>query len=188
MAHQEQADWCLLVKHAHPEFFIGTKVLDIGSLDINGNNRYLFDNCDYTGIDIGEGKNVDIVCSGHLFKSDDLFDVVISTECFEHDKHYAETLNNAYNLLKVGGLLLFSCAAPGRPEHGTTRTSKGDSPFTNDYYKNLSEMDIREVWEGVTSWMGEKQTGMGMDALFSNYKFKTRKEFPQDLYFYGIKK
>jgi SAM-dependent methyltransferase len=188
MAHQEQVDWCLLVKHAHPEHFIGVKVLDIGSLDINGNNRYLFDNCDYTGIDIGAGKNVDIVCSGHLFKSDDLFDVVISTECLEHDKYYAETLNNAYNLLKVGGLLLFSCAAPGRPEHGTTRTSKGDSPFTNDYYKNLSEHDIREVWEGVTSWMGEKQTGSGMDALFSTYKFKTRKEFPQDLYFYGIKK
>ena len=91
-------------------------------------------------------------------------------------------------MLKVGGLLLFSCAAPGRPEHGTTRTSKGDSPFTNDYYRNLSEDDIRAVWTGVTSWYIDKQTGSGMDALFSNYKFKTRKEFPQDLYFYGIKK
>jgi SAM-dependent methyltransferase len=180
MAHQEQKDWCELVKHAHPEHFIGVKVLDIGSLDINGNNRYLFDNCDYTGIDIGEGKNVDVVCSGHLFKSDDLFDVVISTECFEHDKHYAETLNNAYNLLKVGGLLLFSCAAPGRPEHGTTRTSKGDSPFTNDYYKNLSDTDI------VIAFC--KDGDKAMNQLFEFHKFKTRKEFPQDLYFYGIKK
>jgi hypothetical protein len=26
------------------------------------------------------------------------------------------------------------------------------------------------------------------DNIFSNYKFKTRTDFPQDLYFYGIKK
>jgi SAM-dependent methyltransferase len=175
MAHREQVEWCELVKYAHDEFFVGTSVLDIGSLDINGNNRYLFEQCNYTGIDIGEGSNVDVVCSGHLFKSDDLFDVVISTECFEHDEHWQQTLKNVINnLLKDGGLFLFSCAAPGRPEHGTKRTSPKDSPFTNDYYRNLSEADIRSV--------------LDCDALFSNYKFKTRIDFPQDLYFYGIKK
>jgi SAM-dependent methyltransferase len=175
MAHREQREWCELVKYAHDEFFVGTSVLDIGSLDINGNNRYLFEQCNYTGIDIGEGKNVDVVCSGHLFKSDDLFDVVISTECFEHDEHWQQTLKNVINnLLKDGGLFLFSCAAPGRPEHGTKRTSPKDSPFTNDYYRNLSEADIRSV--------------LDCDNIFSNYKFKTRTEFPQDLYFYGIKK
>jgi SAM-dependent methyltransferase len=175
MAHREQREWCELVKYAHDEYFVGTSVLDIGSLDINGNNRYLFEQCNYTGIDIGEGKNVDVVCSGHLFKSDDLFDVVISTECFEHDEHWQQTLNNVINnLLKDGGLFLFSCAAPGRPEHGTKRTSPKDSPFTNDYYRNLSEADIRSV--------------LDCDAIFSNYKFKTRIDFPQDLYFYGIKK
>jgi len=179
MAHQEQKDWCELVKAAHPEYFIGTRVLDIGSLDINGNNRYLFDNCDYTGIDIGQGPNVDVVCSGHLYQSEDKFDVVISTECFEHDKFYAETLRNAYSLLKKGGLLLFSCAAPGRPEHGTTRTSPKDSPFTTDYYKNLRQEDIEKVFcvDGIDTMLD----------IFSQYKFKTRKEFPQDLYFYGIK-
>lgn len=175
MAHREQREWCELVKYAHPEFFIGTNVLDIGSLDINGNNRYLFEQCDYTGIDIGDGPNVDVVCSGHLFKSDDLFDVVISTECFEHDEYWEQTLKNVINnLLKDGGLFLFSCAAPGRPEHGTKKTSPKDSPFTTDYYRNLSEEDIRSV--------------LDCDNIFSNYKFKTRKEFPQDLYFYGIKK
>jgi SAM-dependent methyltransferase len=175
MAHREQREWCELVKYAHDEFFVGTSVLDIGSLDINGNNRYLFEQCNYTGIDIGDGNNVDVVCSGHLFKSDDLFDVVISTECFEHDEHWELTLNNVINnLLKDGGLFLFSCAAPGRPEHGTKRTSPKDSPFTNDYYRNLSEADIRSV--------------LNCDAIFSNYKFKTRIDFPQDLYFYGIKK
>ena len=175
MAHREQREWCELVKYAHDEFFVGTSVLDIGSLDINGNNRYLFEQCNYTGIDIGDGPNVDVVCSGHLFKSDDLFDVVISTECFEHDEYWQQTLKNVINnLLKDGGLFLFSCAAPGRPEHGTKRTSPKDSPFTNDYYRNLSEADIRSV--------------LNCNEIFSNYKFKTRIDFPQDLYFYGIKK
>jgi SAM-dependent methyltransferase len=175
MAHREQREWCELVKYAHDEYFVGTSVLDIGSLDINGNNRYLFEQCNYTGIDIGDGPNVDVVCSGHLFKSDDLFDVVVSTECFEHDEHWQQTLKNVINnLLKDGGLFLFSCAAPGRPEHGTKRTSPKDSPFTNDYYRNLSEADIRSV--------------LDCDEIFSNYKFKTRIDFPQDLYFYGIKK
>lgn len=126
MAHQEQAEWCKLVKHAHPEFFIGTKVLDIGSLDINGNNRYLFEQCDYTGIDIGDGPNVDLVIKGHLHRTDidNNYDVVISTECFEHDEYWELTLKNVINnLLKNGGLFLFSCAAPGRPEHGTKKTS-----------------------------------------------------------------
>ena len=175
MAHREQREWCELVKYAHDEYFVGTSVLDIGSLDINGNNRYLFEQCNYTGIDIGDGPNVDVVCSGHLFKSDDLFDVVISTECFEHDEYWQQTLKNVINnLLKDGGLFLFSCAAPGRPEHGTKRTSPKDSPFTNDYYRNLSEADIRSV--------------LNCNEIFSNYKFKTRIDFPQDLYFYGIKK
>jgi len=180
MAHQEQIDFCTSVKTLYPEHFKGVKVLDIGSLDINGNNRYLFEDCEYTGIDIGPGPNVDQVVSGHLFKSDTQFDVIISTECFEHDKHYAQTLRNAYNLLKQGGLLMFSCAAPGRPEHGTTRTSPKDSPFTTDYYKNLSEMDIRNAF----CVAGVEQ----LSDVFLNYHFQTRTEFPQDLYFYGIKR
>jgi SAM-dependent methyltransferase len=173
MAHQEQIDFCKSVKELYPRYFESVDVLDIGSLDINGNNRYLFDNCNYWGIDIGEGKNVDQVVSGHEFKSDKQFDVIISTECFEHDKYFGATLMNAVFLLKKGGLLLFSCAAPGRPEHGTTRTTKGDSPFTNDYYRNLSEDDIRDI--------------LMPEINFSTFHFQTRTEFPQDLYFYGIK-
>lgn len=185
MAHTEQIEFCTSVKSLYPEMFKNKRVLDIGSLDINGNNRYLFEDCEYIGIDIGAGKNVDVVCRGHEYKSDEKFDVIISTECFEHDKYYTETLQNAYNLLKNGGLLLFSCAAPGRPEHGTTRTSPKDSPFTTDYYKNLSEEDISDVFyeEGT-----DESANLFIGDLFTEYKFQTRTGFPQDLYFYGIKR
>jgi SAM-dependent methyltransferase len=183
MAHQEQINFCKSVKEFMPDFFKGVSVLDIGSLDINGNNRYLFENYDYTGIDIGEGKNVDIVCKGHEFKPAEKhkFDVVISTECFEHDKHWRETVRNVIdNLLKSGGLFLFTCATTGRPEHGTKRTSPSDSPFTSkaedweDYYMNLTE--------------GNFFGNFNFEKDFLIYQFKTRLEYPQDLYFWGIKR
>jgi hypothetical protein len=84
-----------LVKQTYPSYFKNKKVLDIGSLDVNGNNRFLFENCEYIGIDVGEGPNVDVITPGHLYNGDDeSFDVVISTEVFEHDMFYEQTIKN----------------------------------------------------------------------------------------------
>lgn len=176
MAHLAQIYFCENVKKQFSNHFKNVSVLDIGALDINGNNRYLFENYTYVGVDLGVGPNVDVVSRGHLYKSDQLFDVVISTECFEHDEYYDLTIKNMYKLLKSGGIFLFTCAAPGRPEHGTLKSSSEAAPFVcelHDYYKNLSEIDIRKV--------------IHVDNLFSKYDFFQRDDV-QDLYFYGIKK
>lgn len=177
MAHPEQQVFMLSVKAQFPQAFDGVRVLDIGSLDINGNNRYLFTNYEYTGIDLGEGKNVDIVCRGHEYKSDRLFDTIVSSECFEHDEYWILTINNAITLLKPNGLFLFTCAAEGRQEHGTRRTSPQDSPFTSllpvDYYKNLSEEELR--------------THIELDKHFSRFYIHQVRTWPPDLYFWGIK-
>jgi SAM-dependent methyltransferase len=180
MAHQQQIDFCKSVKKNHPDFFTNKLVVDIGSLDINGNNQYLFDDCHYLGVDLLLGKNVDMASMGHKFGlPDQSVDVVISTECFEHDQFYTLTLNNILRMLKPGGLFLFSCATTGRPEHGTRRTNPSDAPFTQefgdwaDYYKNLEEVDIRAV--------------INVDEEFQNYAFSIGHE-THDLYFWGIKK
>ena len=173
MAHNEQAEFCNYVKSQFTEKFKGCSVLDIGSLDINGNNRYLFEDYKYIGVDLGEGRNVDVISRGHEFKSNELFDIVISTECFEHDEYYGLTINNMYNHLKPGGLFMFTCATEGRPEHGTKRTSPQDAPFVGDYYKNLVESDIREI--------------INIDEKFEKSQFLSRQS-PADLYFWGIKK
>lgn len=177
MAHPEQARFCASVKQRFPQFFKGVDVLDVGSLDINGNNRFLFEDYTYTGVDIGEGKNVDVVSKGHEYKPDKQFDVVISTECFEHDQHWKDTIQNCIDLTRDKGLFLFSCATTGRNEHGTTRTTPQDSPFShiqfNDYYMNLTEHDIRNI--------------QGFDESFSEMQFSTHNG-TKDLYFYGIKK
>lgn len=176
MAHPEQVVFCNSVKNKFPQKFVNADVLDIGSLDINGNNRYLFSNCTYTGVDIGQGKNVDVVSKGHEFKPGKQYDIVISTECFEHDMYWKETIQNCIDLTKTGGLFMFTCATTGRQEHGTTRTTPQDSPFThtqfNDYYMNLTEYDVRQI--------------PGFDNSFTEFKFSTNQN-TKDLYFYGIK-
>ena len=178
MAHKEQQDFLLYAKQKYPSKFEKCRVLDIGSLDINGNNRYLFTDYEYVGVDIGPGNNVDVVCRGHEYKDDQLFDIVISSECFEHDEFWEKTIKNGIDLLKPGGMFLFTCATTGRAEHGTRRTTPGNSPFTseleNDYYRNLTEEDIRSA--------------IKIEELFEEHEFQTRLHFPQDLYFWGVKK
>jgi SAM-dependent methyltransferase len=177
MAHPEQAVFCTFVRDRFPEKFKGVSVLDIGSLDINGNNRYLFTDYTYTGIDVGPGKNVDIVSKGHEFKSEHQFDVVISTECFEHDQHWRLTLQNAVSLTKPGGLFMFTCATTGRHEHGTSRTTPQDAPLShgifNDYYHNLTSDEIEDA--------------IDIPGEFSEWHFGTN-DNTKDLYFYGIKR
>ena len=179
MAHHQQKNFCTSVKEKFPIFFNGKWVLDIGSLDINGNNQYLFEQCGYIGVDLLPGSNVDFVSMGHeLLFPDECFDVIISTECFEHDQYYEKTIKNIVRLLKPGGLFIFSCATTGRPEHGTRRTTPEDAPLIHqfgdwgDYYKNLEETDIRQV--------------LDIDKVFSKYEFSTQNE-TYDLYFWGLK-
>jgi autotransporter strand-loop-strand O-heptosyltransferase len=184
MAHKEQRDFCIRVKEQYPNFFKNKKVLDIGSLDINGSNRDLFENCDYLGIDVGEGRNVDLISVGHLFQGpNEYFDTIISTEVFEHDMFYEKTIQNIMRMLKPGGLFLFTCAAPGRPEHGTRRSGEHCAPLLiqisedwADYYKNLDDNDIKKIH--------------GFTETFPDGYFELNNifiEIPADLYFYGIK-
>lgn len=179
MAHHAQKQFIADIKHEYPEFFKNVKVLDVGSLDINGSIREHFADYEYTGIDIGPGRNVDIVVEGQLYDADDeTFDVVASCECFEHNPHWKETFLNMIRMCKSNGLIMMTCATTGRIEHGTTRSDPGSSPLTVkkgwEYYKNLTEKDFREI-------------DLDYDKTFKTFDFFVD-EFVKDLYFYGIKK
>jgi len=180
MAHIQQQEFCKSIQNKFPDFFKNKFVLDIGSLDINGNNQEYFENSNYIGVDIAYGRNVDIVSKGHeLGFPDNTFDIIISTECFEHDQYYFHTIQNIYRMLKAGGLFMFTCATTGRAEHGTRRTTPEDAPLLqsdtewSDYYKNLTETDIREI--------------LDIENDFVLFEFSTN-EISNDLYFYGFKK
>ena len=179
--HIEARDFTLFVKDILPDYFKNKKVLDVGSGDINGNNQFLFENCEYHGNDVIQASNVTIVSkTKDLPFEDDTFDTIISTECFEHDPEYEASFQKIYKMLKSNGLFCFTCASTGRPEHGTRRTSPSDSYGTignlddmSDYYKNLTPKDVNNV--------------LSLNELFVCWDTYYH-PIAKDLYFVGIKK
>jgi SAM-dependent methyltransferase len=178
MAHPDQLQFVGSVARFLPGHFAGTRVLEIGSLDINGSVRAFFPKpARYVGIDVAAGPGVDRVCLGHEFHDDEgRWDAVLSCESFEHNPHYRETFTNMIRLARPGALVLFTCAAPGRPEHGTSRTTPEASPLTVeqgwDYYRNLSRSDFAQP---------------EIDAAFDRYAF-FRNLRTADLYFAALKR
>jgi SAM-dependent methyltransferase len=170
MAHEAQNRFFRLVKDQYPEYFKDAVVLEVGSLDINGSVRSLFENCAYTGVDVGPGPGVDLVMGGEELRfRNDVFDTTVSAECFEHNPYWRETFENMVRMTIPNGLVIFTCASEGRPEHGTARSDPASSPLTLgwDYYKNLNEQDF--------------DFALGVNGKF-HYNSITK-----DLYFYGIK-
>jgi ubiquinone/menaquinone biosynthesis C-methylase UbiE len=82
------------------------EVLDIGSMDINGSLKDMFNECEYTGIDIAEGKNVDVVVQPFSFPfPDETFDIVVSANCLEHVPEPGLWAKEVKRVLKKGGQL-----------------------------------------------------------------------------------
>lgn len=176
--HQPQVDFVNFVKNKFPDFFKNKNVLEVGSLNVNGTIRNLFEDCNYTGLDIGPGKDVDVVYEGQKYPGpDNFYDTIISCECMEHNPFYLETFLNMWRMTKINGLILMTCATDGRLEHGTSEHSSLDSPLTIaagwNYYKNLNE--------------GHFITPLNFAFFFSEWNFSYNYEW-FDLYFYGIKR
>ncbi len=134
------------VKSKYPEYFIRpSKVLEVGSANINGSIRLHFDVDSYLGIDLGEATDVDFVCSITEYKAPRMYDVVISVEMLEHCKEWEQSLRQMYENTKPGGLFLLTCAGPNRQPHGIPENNPHDSKFTLDWYRNISKEDFLKV-------------------------------------------
>ena len=175
MAHKEQQYFLDSLRTLFPNSFRDVKVLDIGSLNINGSIRQHFENSEILGVDVGEGPGVDLVCPGQeLDHPDGYYDTVCSCECFEHNPYWVETFRNMIRMTRSGGLVVITCATDGRPEHGTRRSKPEDAPLiTWDYYRNLNEQDFREKFD--------------LDQWFSEHAFMVEPTV-HDLYFYGFRR
>jgi SAM-dependent methyltransferase len=162
-------------------FTQGKVVLDVGSGDVNGTNEYLFDpSCVYHGNDVMPGRNVTLMYkTAELPFYEPTFDTIISSECFQHDLEYKESLQKIVQILRPGGLLAFTCASGGRPEHGTRR-HRPEMSFTTklgakwaSYYKTLSFEDLSQA--------------IDLNSVFSQYAAYYEPK-SKDLYFMGLKK
>lgn len=146
--HKQVRKFVSAVKHALPEYFMGRACLEFGALNVNGDARDLWEQSTWVGVDCVAGRNVDVVCLAHEVPFQQAFDVVASFEALEHDPHWIETLRAMVRCVRPGGLIIGSCAAPGRGRHGTRDRPHRDGSFPGpdpDYYRCLGEHDILSV-------------------------------------------
>ena len=143
-------------------FFEYRRVVEFGSLDINGSVRKFFRDCDYTGIDLAPGPGVDVVSAAKDWSPEPgsrPVDVVVSTEMLEHDCEWRESLANMARVLRPAGLKILTCAKTGREAHGTITAHSACSPLTvamggerAEYYRNLTQADIESAIDRVFEW------------------------------------
>ncbi len=177
MSHIDQINFIEVFK----EFYIKNNfnkdidVLEIGSLDVNGNIRNLFNfSKEYVGIDLEKGPNVDLVLNGiDIDKLSKSFDIIISCECFEHAKDWKAIFEKMCQISKANSFIVISVASTGRVEHGTKRSGNWQSPGNkDDYYLNLTKRDFTKNFD--------------LEKIFSNHFFFYNIN-SYDLYFVGIK-
>jgi SAM-dependent methyltransferase len=127
-----------------------TKVLDVGSLDENGNLKdFIPDLKEYIGIDMRPGKNVDLVLNGHDITKQwkkPTFDAVFCLETLEHDDQFWVTVENMKAVLKSGGWLVVTSPGINFFKHN----------FPSDYYRFTPEAFKDFVFKGMEEVYVEK--------------------------------
>ena len=95
---------------------VGARILEIGSLDVNGSLRqFAPEGSEYVGVDIVEGKGVDIVVDPRkpLPFNPQSFDLAIASSVFEHDPAFWMTFLELGRLLRDGGYLYVNTPSNG---------------------------------------------------------------------------
>ncbi len=110
----------------------GARVLDVGSVNINGTFRSLVEGLgfEYTGLDIAPGRNVDIVAE-NPYKypiTDEEYDVVLSGSTMEHVEAIWDWIPELVRVTKRGGYIII-----------TTHTSWVYHPYPVDCWRIMPD-------------------------------------------------
>ncbi len=135
--HLEALDYVRRFASAEP-----LSVLDIGGRDNNGSPRGLFPNADYTVLDLEPGADVDIVADAASWTPHREYDLIVSTELFEHTPAWPQILATAFVACRSGGRLVATMAGPNRPAHGQ-HGAAGLEP--GEFYANIDPDSLRET-------------------------------------------
>jgi SAM-dependent methyltransferase len=101
-------------KYCNDDTIQSKKIIDIGSLNINGCVKPIFEKGQYIGIDMEAGLNVDVVANAsNLPFSNNEIDIIVSISCFEHDDMFWVTFLEMCRVLNVGGLIYINAPSNG---------------------------------------------------------------------------
>jgi predicted O-methyltransferase YrrM len=124
-----------------------TRVLDVGSMDVNGSYRSLFEDLDveYTGVDLEPGPGVDLVLTdaGALPFDDGSFDLVLSGQMLEHAPRFWETFSEMTRVLSSEGILVLIAPSNG-PIH---RFPVDCYRFHPDAFQALADLEGLQLLE-----------------------------------------
>lgn|SRR3990167_572722 len=140
----------------HPEL---ETLLDIGSRDVGSGHirNHVPSNVKYTGADMIDGDNVDIVVNAHELLTKfqpESFDVVTCFDTLEHDDEFWVSWEQIKQVVKKGGWVILG--VPGRfcPQHDWPGDYWRFMPGAIDYFfKDFSDVYTRvitnEEWNQV---------------------------------------
>lgn len=119
-------------------------ILDVGGRWINGSVHAHLPAATWTVLDIASGENVDIVADASTWNPTSLYDLVVSTELFEHTPKWREIIATMVRALDPAGpqTILITCAGTDRAPHGAAGEA---TPPPGEHYGNISPEDLR--WE-----------------------------------------
>lgn len=128
-------------------------IADIGSQDVNGSYKPLFDypSWTYLGVDMALGSNVDVVLE-NVYSWTELdsqsFDVVVSGQAFEHIEFFWITMLEIRRVMKPGGLCCLIAPSGGK-EH---RYPVDCWRFYPDGMRALAKYAVLDVLEVYAQW------------------------------------
>lgn len=136
--------------------------LDIGGRDLNGNPRHLWPKVTWTVLDLRPGPGVDIVADAADYTPTRSYDVVLCTEVLEHAGRWADIVATCAKALAPGGLLVITCAGPGRAPHSGIEAT-GIQP--GEHYRNIPHTELAAVLETCgLEVLDARQTGFDTQA------------------------
>lgn len=133
-------------------------VLDLGGRDVNGTPRPFFPKAEYVSLDILPGA--DIEADAADWTPDREYDLIISTELFEHAERWRDIIRTAYEAARTGAYFLVTCAGPGRAPHSGV---DGREVREWEHYGNVSAADMQQALEAA-GWTVEAVEEYGQDT------------------------
>jgi hypothetical protein len=111
-----------------------------GSWPYSGPVRPLFMARRYTGVDVRDGPNVDVVANAAVWRPERPVDTVICAETLEHTDEAAGICRTAWEMLTEGGAFVVTTAGVGRAPHSAV---DGGPVRDGEFYRNVTEDDLR---------------------------------------------
>lgn len=93
------------------------RILECGSLNVNGSIRNCMPSGNYIGVDWREGPCVDMVCLTHEMQFNEQFDIVASASMLEHDPYWEKSISKMLDYLKEDGIMILTWGAARNPPH-----------------------------------------------------------------------